>query len=367
MKKKKLSNPLMQILIVIVILLVLMAVVGYFTIPQKFNYEENICVEWVCKIKEEEHTVYYLNGDIVKYNKVNCKSSFGGEWLCKSHRPKSKCESNPNDEDCECDEYEEKTYCNRMMIDGKAIDTVSCKISAKGANFSVVCEDKCEGTLEIKKECIKAHIKPKPIKINLDEEKCVEYYNFSYVEGAVEGSTCEGFFKSCKSTELYNQNCGVYEKYCCLKKELKNECEKNNIDWVWDNSTEWTSTYGCNCRNVTIIYEYDKSVTISVDEEHWEEPKVNGKKSKGNVTKVYCDLCYNYKKICRKKTIKDLSCKELKKHLWTSDKPFYFKYKKTSGWNPKCSEEEYVRMDNHCGISYSQEEIYNEYLERCIN
>lgn len=165
-----------------------------------------------------------------------------------------------------------------------------------------------------------------------------------------------------KITEVNESNCiEVWEgEPICKSHRPKTKCELC-ID-NWDESCDKNYIEECNLYR---LFAKDNTSFNGLPSYIYTKEAYEKIKEKDFFTKAICE-----EKICRKKTIKDVDCEELYKHLLISDKSIYFKYEKyekVSWWyrNSSCLEGEYFRGDYYCGVSYSQEEIYNEYEERC--
>ena len=253
-------------------------------------------------------------------------------------RPKTKCELNPNDKDCVCDEYEqikkqhdiwiEIPYtllkgCNKnICITGIPSEWDVRNVNILGGpltNFSEVnttCSDLTTETYYEQGDCIKAHETPKPIKIDLEKEKCVEHKNESFSENV----DCNYESKKCDEEKDINDImrmsgfCGLYNQYCCLKKETKTECEKGNPDYI-----EKRYIFPC--------MEEDKE-------------------------------CLNQKQTeCVPKTIHDISCEELKEESLKEESEYCLKYE----FGPLCLSK---WRNSKLG---TDKELFFEYLDRCIN
>lgn len=126
------------------------------------------------------------------------------------------------------------------------------------SNVDILCFDEEERTCNCGKICIK---KLTPIKINLEKEKCVEHTDNMTL---IESDDNKAFFcyqveEWCINKEYYNLDnyyCNYYDKYCCLKKELKTPCEKGEEGWVEGETHSFiTGITTPVCRQKT-IYDY---------------------------------------------------------------------------------------------------------------
>jgi len=145
-----------------------------------------------------------------------------------------------------------------------------------------------------KEICTQARPIPKPIEINLEEEKCVEhseeiqlseelkeYFDlFNSTNCDVVADTLNTFPQhSITNFQIAQQVLlkDIYDQYCCTKKEELNECEKGNNEYI--------------------------------------EEEIIGKQ---NLTSNEFKMIKVSETICREKTIYDISCKELRKSLLLS-------------------------------------------------
>lgn len=355
---RKPSTFLIIVLLVLMVYILFAAIFDWFPLKEKFNPDKHIILEiergfleedcykisnpidneyvcWIPDIYKDGYNRAPKNReDFLSYNKS--EGSRSGRGILK-WRPKTICELNPEAEGCLCDEYEKwnvSSYCETTIV----IDEVWCLTINR--TICIMNEDCYENTTDIhscfvaKKypklrcyyvngtTCIKAHEAPTPIKINLEVEKCVEWITSGTVEDVNNFWTKEqtpncGWLKEGNFTEAYNIS-------CCLKSEPLSECEKGNENYILVDDCEKGK---CKCTDLN---------------------------------------CSSVAKTCRKKTIQDVSCEELNKHLLI-DENLYFIYGRSTASifeDGRCPEGEYLRGDGFCGKSYRQLAIYNEYIKR---
>ena len=335
---------IISILIVIIILLSLGLV--YLKGEFDFNPDEDVCEEIDESMMKGCTTTGHLTETAQEYcrdvNGVFIKDEKYG-WcceICKSWRPKTKCELNPNDEGCVCDEHHKKgfrtivsesfqseeelmnedwrfgggcydiTYVYNLKENNETYEISKRDISTFKSYYSEeqpeLIEIKCyfwDDVLVETDYCLEAHLKPTPIKINLEEEKCVEH--------SEEINDCSTKVKYCKSIgrKKAPANCDFADSYCCLKKEKLNECEKGDKDWILEEG------FYCNDKLLTTKKLKDNE-TIEIQA----NCKVIHKDDVG--------IVFEWKKTCRKKTIKDLDCEKLKDYYLNGNRcpPFNCKY-----------------------------------------
>lgn len=174
-------------------------------------------------------------------------------------------------------------------------------------------EDATEEGLSCKKQynistygnCIKWHPKNK-CELNPEAEGCVcdEYETIVYsiyVLGSdikIE-TTNKTILDYLKKNKDYNIDY-AYTEPSCIKSHLPNECEKGNEDWIIDFSYSYifngTEFDACGNYYTIFIGEYNK-VLLSEN----------------------CSKYAIKKEFCRKKTIYDYSCEELKQHIFLEE------------------------------------------------
>lgn len=364
MKKKEKLTPDMHIvmmaLLCAVIILIGIVIFMYVRDGRKFNENEDIC-ELTC---QEVYEDYYHRIFIKEYRRWNrvCEYKEGdfNDWgwtynknKCYKYRPKTKCElcvdnwDESCDEFCECYEYElekceenwkdfseDKNWCcgkgtynstwcyKRKEICLKAHPKLTCKPTEEikcqimSDNYAMDKKDRrwCGG-YKIQKYKAVCEERPKPIKINLEKEKCVEHsneillstkikYDFDLsastncdvVQERLEFTPDENIrnFKGDKIMKLQI----FYDQYCCLKKQELNPCERGDEDWIIDDSF-----CGVCCGEHTIILDEEgNSVRVDIDYEN-----------RNYTYGCYIDGKFRNieEKICRKKNLKDYNCPEL--------------------------------------------------------
>ena len=231
---------------------------------QNFNPDTDVCEWWgdlgwtynqIPNEWQKEHCDLFKYYEL--YQMSRCEE-------CKGWRPKTKCELDPNSEDCVCDLREERRWrgyilCYRSYPDvdgGRRFENISESEKEEViSNYKSDCEAGFESsffTLQEEGDCIKAHEKPKPIKIDLEKDKCAEHLpNEAGIDSDVISAwgweqgfyICGDLAKDKTAKEM-----GLYDKYCCLKTEQKNECEKGNPKWIWQD-TRMFSIYN----NITLV------------------------------------------------------------------------------------------------------------------
>lgn len=265
-------------------------------INQKFNPETDVCESWndqYIGLRKCEKVDLPL-----KQTKGYCCYNYeeGGIGCmpvkyCLKWRPKNPCELNPNNEDCVCDEYEREELY---------------KINGWYCNQ---CEDKrddCSG---------------------FDFKGNYTYVNQKYEEYSGKGN-CGGI----SGITL------VQDKGNCIKAHESDECEKGNPNWIND-CDKWELTAKDNTSfNGFSSYIYtDEAYKLVVGKDFYTEAK--------------CVEGYN----CRKKTIKDLTCEELKGEYIKKENTYCPKYQIGFLCFGKWRESEYG----------TEKEILFEYLEGC--
>lgn len=234
---------------------------------------------------------------------------------CSSWHPKNKCELDATTDGCVCDEYtdsgqvlfkgrsyyEYKTLKEiydkqgdcldirySYLYNGELINTrderyVNILQDMNATLYSVMCEKDKYDTIKV---CIKSHLPPTPIKIDLSKEKCVEWTNES-----IECGNRYNLIRLSKGIEDYyisNKTQITYDQYCCIKKEPKTECEMGDGDYVLE-------------ENATKIVYFDNGMSLEYDSTKWHFVSMNNAKI----------IREEGKSVCRKKTIHDFTCDEL--------------------------------------------------------
>ena len=270
---------------------------------------------------------------------------------------------NPNDEDCVCDEYENEYVDKFDKLREMGGFLLIVKIN-QSSNFQKEWYNK---TLESYRDlyyyfsdkveenfnCIKAHEMPKPIEIDLEKEKCVEYakdyakdkdYGLIYC-----GSDYKDYIPKSPGETIPISKKG-YDNYCCLKSEPKTECEKGNPDYTIKEIP--------NTPKKLISCHYDEITSI---EKNLTTGEIRANLKEVNTTSIpfnfsYGVCLYEVETECVKRIISDLTCSELKEE--------------TSGKNKYCSQ---LQIGFICFSSWkrskygTKDDLLFEYMNRCIN
>ena len=242
MNKKSQGLSLNTIMITAIVLIVLVVLWAIFTgrmglLNPKFNPEKDECDEWINGIYSTDHCdeePRFIGGDINKWMCLDDQE--GSPYTCKSWHPKSKCQLDPNAEDCVCDEYETKIISNFY--------------------------DSCETNFKNESEYLKHKY--------MGEYSCrrVTYLYFANgehftIDEKDKASFIEFINNDVKLIEINCRyiNCRIDEEVkTCIKAHEPNECEKGNENYVWDCPVELKppiakSPGGCGatiCRKKTI-------------------------------------------------------------------------------------------------------------------
>lgn len=250
-----------------------------WVIPNNFNPETDVCEK-----------CYLLQSTGWRFNyplDYNCEDIKGlltkdEKFVCEKHRPKTKCELNPEDEDCVCDEYEEDKYTGWYVVqrhNGKSGGRSFNDLNSTQFYWLINnAQDNETYGFEIHSEveqgkCHSAHEKNECEKGNKDYiSECNLYRIFSKDKNRFGGKDSWLYspetFKTHKDDNWVNYwKC---DKPIC---RLANECEKGNEDYI------------------EVCYLEDIDIERDCD----------------NIT----NECICNKKTCRPKTINDLSCDEL--------------------------------------------------------
>ena len=251
--------------------LIIFIIIYFYHSTNKFNPEEDICLESNCKVNK-----YYFDSYTDTYGKQqlfdekSCKD-WTGELVCMEKREKSFCEkcvsvidneyywTKECQDKCKCEEYEINqkeievesgvmlipTY--EITYDTESYDKIEIpSIEEDYINYTTEIIDDC-GQYQCEKinithlivyepvtiftteyvnetgKCLLATETPKPIKIDLEKEKCVEhttYFIGKFKDYFVNCNTakikCEDTNLSFKFRESY---CIDYDESCCIKKE----------------------------------------------------------------------------------------------------------------------------------------------------
>ncbi len=202
-------------------ILALLFALGAF--DNEYNPETDVCLE--CSHKFEGAGYLNYQGDCSEVQDANY-------YRCDSWRPKTICELNPNDEDCICDEIKciyqnEKDYHMATLQPFKDFQDCPeeaggvCKVSKEGKEICYM--NKLKGH-----NCIKSHPPSKPIKIDLEKEKCVEWItegrtglpSNELIDDRFPCGDVYQWFIERDNKEYYAEG---LDKYCCLAKESLNE------------------------------------------------------------------------------------------------------------------------------------------------
>lgn len=159
MTNKKISINAVVLLILILAIAISSLGLGFIRgmFDTEFNPETDVCIEFSCCNLE------HINNDaLCNQNKLvpeydnECMSSMVAE--CEEWRPKTKCELNPNDENCVCDEYiiQNKRYCHKITI--KKIycltkDNHVCLMNYNCYSDNIDTNNCWAGDIEYKEEC----------------------------------------------------------------------------------------------------------------------------------------------------------------------------------------------------------------------
>jgi len=239
-----------------------------------FNPDECVCEEWDYIVAQE--------GCIERGKEYNMKTCTTEKATCHKQRKltpqellEKDCKDNPrDDEDCKCVEYEqrEEVKCNEEL-EKKSIELRyeltkyynALDLLSPYINYTITHEsatkirDKLklldsefkENMLALEKSCKKVMVdtdtcthsfpRPKPIEIDLENEKCVEWTDdYIFVSKiSVINYTCLEM-KEKRNTWL------AYDQYCCTKKVEKTEAE-----------TRMTTLMSYSCDKLLSEYLYD--------------------------------------------------------------------------------------------------------------
>lgn len=375
MKNKKSQGINVNVIIVasiaLIVLVILVAIftgrLGEFPYKEEFNPDEDVCLElkdmygnvYSCDFCDVSLKFFDNNKDVICVSgdeKIQ-ESLVSRKLTILNWRPKTFCEKCLDEKN-----WDLKKEYNR----GYGLQ----EIQLKSCNEMCVCEEYENKTIKkinqtiIDECCMKKAI--------IQEDEFVKYSGNSLLcaEGK-EKIVIDGI-------EIGGENCVdnskmIYEKIeqDCIKLREKNECEKNNPDYVLDIKYE----------EETKIYP-NKSIIIPINNEEeririydWSFCAENktiitkdcvplyDSHSCNNITGEICDyntfiICIKRygkiinktkvikEKICRKKTIYDYSCERL------SYTYYYLLYNNVGGY---CTEVYWFKED----ICYSQEQIYD--------
>jgi len=251
-KKKKNRYTGLKVSIGIFLAFWFMALSGIFDESTKnlfinFNPDIHVCEEWEFNCNE----VPYYNE---RYNQDDCNE----KNTCSDFRDKTpqeileqECKDNPNSNECSCEEeeFEEKVEVIVTYFDvntGKINQSYTCNpngicnipyyLTIGGTTYldSIMLGGSTR-PFNLSIGCTQATPIPKPIEINLEEERCVEHINGT-INTKYGEVYCSKLHLSGAVQVPINQN--AYDKYCCTKKEELNECEKGNPDFVEEVETD---------------------------------------------------------------------------------------------------------------------------------
>ena len=222
MKKKKINDNKFLIFPAIIVIMAIYTILSiwfnWFPFQEKFNPATDVCDEWKVSCDSGFKLIgYYITREPEAPNRK-----------CSSWHPKDKCQLNPEAEGCVCDEYDSGNFydisvCNitirvkfNIVMNRMTEPIIKCDCGTG------ICNLRVDQVIDNPK-CIRSHLPVQPIKIDLDNEKCVEHTNETF--------DCQTAQDFCKADEWY---CDKYDKYCCLKKSPKTECEKGNPEYIED-------------------------------------------------------------------------------------------------------------------------------------
>jgi len=224
--KEKINLKTTIITAVVVIVFILIATL-YQLIFEEFNPEIHNCDKNSSYCSEDGYEMYGVLGQEGKEKCCDVDSCYYPPDIdCKEWHDKSPCTIDPNAEVCVCDEY----------------STDECPFNIDEIYPNECCEDFGNGWHKcLKRTCIKSHLPPEPIKIDRENEKCVEFINFYtgeivyYPDWFISGTIEWGGVNKNSKYNLYidNDSTDIYDTIGgCLKKEPKTECEKSNEDYI---------------------------------------------------------------------------------------------------------------------------------------
>lgn len=319
MKKAELGFSINAIVILILTITMLGLGLAFLRnlIQPEFNPDTDVCLDTNAIVAQ----VGCIMHEIQSYTMYNSKFEFTEEmekiikkecaelFSCESFRPKDKCELCSDKGDCSkeveericvCDEYEKiiSLYPEFYEYPNKTLERWGLNKTPSGTPYRI----------ENTNDCIKSHLPPTPIKIDLTKEKCVEWTNESvtYIKNMGHIDCSKHGLK-----EYLVSNQDMYDKYCCLKSIPLTECEKGNPDFVLD----WKVYCGGIESDLPDDWQ-ERNGTMNL-----KTPcNMMSYSSQGN------DIPVEFKQICRKKSILDYSCAGLKKAI-ILDIPIYDKSK----------------------------------------
>ncbi len=317
---------------ILVVLIAIGALVyfGLIAPPDWFFDNDEICdVSCPEGFIECTHEVYgeSSNGCLLWHKPTLCEKCLD-DWT-------EECE-----QECVCDEEKIEYYLNINIPKelGTCLNYIGNGIFR--TNYSKECiEFANERGKYIKTKCLLAHQRPTPIKINLGKEKCVKHTSISYIPYRIIEVDCQYYIDTCD--DGITSACDLIDEFCCAKKEPLNPCEKNNPDY----------------KEVTIV---DCGGIRTELQNDWEEKGFDALCDRDAVIFINesgeIEVDYEIEKICRKKTIKDLTCTELFDYL-------------TNGQNVACRWGGKCKYPNPRGLFYTYPSKYlkNTLMEKdCI-
>ena len=273
--KEKINLKTTIITAVVVIVFILIATL-YPLIFEEFNPEIHNCDKNSSYCSEDGYEMYGVLGQEGKEKCCDVDSCYYPPDIdCKEWHDKSPCTIDPNAEGCVCDEYEVKKYYQgyneslfqeaqasiqesedfwesasliyhsiNNSLSNESMKAMIDKIDYLNNRTDGLMSELNNSTKYIDLQttnCIKSHLPPEPIKIDRENEKCVEFINFYtgeivyYPDWFISGTIEWGGVNKNSKYNLYidNDSTDIYDTIGgCLKKEPKTECEKSNEDYI---------------------------------------------------------------------------------------------------------------------------------------
>lgn len=283
--KKAQGLSLDTIIIAAVILLILIVMWALFTGKfDTFNPERDVCTN--ANYGGEGH----FEGDWWCYDTGFTECVQSPDFRCLKWRPKNKCELDSNAEGCVCEETHDilvgytpmskhDVYLNKtdfiIKTDGgqkceetrtqliKGTDSITLESNSPFVGYMTdagwsVFRIECEyGAFEpiTEKRCLKSHLPPTPIKIDLLKEKCVEWTNektdgfdchiiYHYYEASIGKNDRDDRHND---TAFWEYGLDIH---CCIKKEPLTECEKGTVGWIDDGVCRRKILTDYNCKEL---------------------------------------------------------------------------------------------------------------------
>jgi len=164
-----------------------------------FNPDTDVCLEWSA-CNKNNHICSYptILGEESVNDFIEMNPHYDWEKLCKLWRPKTKCELNPEDEGCICDEYKQIQNYKKHYFDGNA------EVIMNGS------------------------------------EVIVFYLEYKLKDGnIIEMKNVADILSNVSWTSRYNDYLVIHtedgvENGSCISSHLPNECEKENPNWILD-------------------------------------------------------------------------------------------------------------------------------------